>query len=73
VDRRRRRGREPFERIVERHGSMVLRICRGVAGPDAAEDAWSETFAALCAYPSLPADSKVEGCWSRSRMARHLT
>jgi RNA polymerase sigma factor (sigma-70 family) len=53
--------REPFERVVQRHGPMVLRVCRAVVGPDAAEDAWSETFlAALRAYPDLPAGSNVE-------------
>lgn len=44
-----------------RHGPTVLRVCRAVAGPDAGEDAWSETFlAALRAYPDLPAGSNVE-------------
>lgn len=39
---------------------MVLRVCRAVVGPDAAEDAWSETFlAALRAYPRLRSDSDV--------------
>ena len=43
------------------HGSMVLRVCRAVLGPDEAEDAWSETFlAALKAYPRLPGDANVE-------------
>jgi RNA polymerase sigma factor (sigma-70 family) len=40
---------------------MVLRVCRAVVGPAAAEDAWSETFlAALRAYPELPPGSNVE-------------
>ncbi|WP_407936975.1 RNA polymerase sigma factor [Kineosporia babensis] len=54
--------REPFERVVERHGPTVLRVCRAVVGPvAAAEDAWSETFlAALQAYPDLAPDSNVE-------------
>jgi RNA polymerase sigma factor (sigma-70 family) len=39
----------------------VLRVCRAVVGPDAADDAWSETFlAALRAYPELPPGSNVE-------------
>jgi RNA polymerase sigma factor (sigma-70 family) len=51
----------PFETIVARHGPTVLRVCRAVLGPDAAEDAWSETFlAALKAYPELPPGSNVE-------------
>lgn len=52
---------EPFERVVERYGPVVLRVCRAVLGPVAAEDAWSETFlAALQAYPGLRPDSNVE-------------
>lgn len=38
----------------------MLRVCRAVAGQDAADDAWSETFlAALRAYPSLRPGSNV--------------
>jgi RNA polymerase sigma factor (sigma-70 family) len=52
---------EPFEAVVRRHGPTVLRVCRAVVGPDAADDAWSETFlAALRAYPRLPQDARVE-------------
>ncbi|WP_369135527.1 RNA polymerase sigma factor [Modestobacter sp. I12A-02662] len=52
---------EPFEAVVRRHGPTVLRVCRAVVGPDAADDAWSETFlAALRAYPALPLGSDVE-------------
>jgi RNA polymerase sigma factor (sigma-70 family) len=52
---------EPFEKIVERHGSAVLRVCRAVLGPVAADDAWSETFlSAMRAYPKLRPDSNVE-------------
>jgi len=52
---------EPFEKIVAAHGPTVLRVCRAVLGPDAAEDAWSETFlAALQAYPRLRPGSNVE-------------
>lgn len=51
----------PFETIVARHGTTVLRVCRAVVGPDAADDAWSDTFlAALRAYPDLPAGANVE-------------
>jgi RNA polymerase sigma factor (sigma-70 family) len=53
--------REPFERVVEQHGPMVLRVCRAVLGPVAADDAWSETFlAAMCAYTALRPKSNVE-------------
>ena len=52
---------EPFVAVVRRHGPTVLRVCRAVVGPDAADDAWSETFlSALRAYPELPPGSNVE-------------
>jgi RNA polymerase sigma factor (sigma-70 family) len=52
---------QPFEAIVGRYGPAVLRVCRAVLGPTAAEDAWSETFlAAMQAYPDLQPDSNVE-------------
>jgi RNA polymerase sigma factor (sigma-70 family) len=51
----------PFEVVVERHGPAVYRVCRAVVGPDAADDAWSETFlSALKAYPALPTTANVE-------------
>lgn len=47
--------------MVELHGPMVLRVCRAVLGPVAADDAWSETFlSALRAYPTLQPDSNLE-------------
>jgi RNA polymerase sigma factor (sigma-70 family) len=50
----------PFERVVEEHGAVVLRVCRALLGPADADDAWSETFlAALRAYPRLRPDSDV--------------
>jgi RNA polymerase sigma factor (sigma-70 family) len=52
---------EPFEKIVDRYGATVLRVCRAVVGQAAAEDAWSETFlSALQAYPGLRPDSNIE-------------
>jgi RNA polymerase sigma factor (sigma-70 family) len=52
---------KPFEAIVAEHGPTVLRVCRAVVGPIAAEDAWSETFlSAMRAYPDLPPGSNVE-------------
>jgi RNA polymerase sigma factor (sigma-70 family) len=52
--------REPFDAVVARHGAMVLRVCRAVVGPDAADDAWSETFlSAMKAYPRLRPGSDV--------------
>jgi RNA polymerase sigma factor (sigma-70 family) len=53
--------REPFERVVARHGPTVLRVCLSVLRHADAEDAWSETFlAALRAYPELPDDVNLE-------------
>jgi len=52
---------QPFEAIVTRYGPTVLRVCRAVLGPTAADDAWSETFlSALRAYPHLRPDSNIE-------------
>jgi RNA polymerase sigma factor (sigma-70 family) len=52
---------EPFEKVVDRYGPAILRVCRAVLGGTAAEDAWSETFlAALQAYPDLRPGSNVE-------------
>jgi RNA polymerase sigma factor (sigma-70 family) len=52
---------QPFEAIVARYGPTVLRVCRAVLGPSAAEDAWSETFlAAMQAYPDLRPGSNIE-------------
>lgn len=53
---------QPFDRVVEEHGAVVLRVCLALLGPDEAHDAWSDTFlAALRAYPRLRPDSNVEG------------
>ena len=54
--------REPFDRVVERHGATVYRVVRAVVGPSDADDAWSDAFlAALEAYPRLDADANVAG------------
>ena len=46
---------------MARYGPTVLRVCRAVLGPGAADDAWSETFlSAMRAYPDLRPDSNVE-------------
>ena len=46
---------------MARHGPTVLRVCRALLGPAAAEDAWSETFlSAMQAYPDLRPGSNVE-------------
>ncbi len=52
---------QPFEQIVVEYGPTVLRVCRAVLGPDAADDAWTETFiAAMRAYPDLVEGSNIE-------------
>ncbi|HUN30576.1 MAG TPA: RNA polymerase sigma factor [Trebonia sp.] len=53
--------KQPFEKVVERHGGTVLRVCRVILGAHDAEDAWSETFlAAMRAYPDLAEDANAE-------------
>ena len=53
--------KQPFERLVEQNGGVVLRVCRVILGPHDAEDAWSETFlSAMRAYPDLPDDANAE-------------
>jgi RNA polymerase sigma factor (sigma-70 family) len=54
-------SKPPFEAIVARYGPTVLRVCRAVLGPMAADDAWSETFlSAMRTYPDLRPGSNVE-------------
>ncbi|MFD1721737.1 RNA polymerase sigma factor [Amnibacterium endophyticum] len=51
----------PFERIVEAHGDVVWRVCRGLLPQHDAEDAWSDTFlAALRAWDRFEGD-RVSG------------
>jgi RNA polymerase sigma factor (sigma-70 family) len=53
--------KQPFEAVVEQHGTTVLRVCRALLALHDADDAWSETFlAALRAYPDLPETANVE-------------
>ena len=48
VDGRDEAGEMAFRTLLERHGPMVLRVCRGVLGdPHAAEDALQVTFLVL--------------------------
>ena len=55
-------SRAPFERIVERHGARVCRVCRALLDEAVSDDAWSETFlAALEAYPTLAHDARIDG------------
>jgi len=56
-----RASQPPFETVVTKYGPTVLRVCRAILGPTAADDAWSETFlSALRAYPRLHPESDVE-------------
>ncbi|GAB2568186.1 RNA polymerase sigma factor [Leucobacter ruminantium] len=53
--------KQPFETVVELHGTTVLRVCRALLGVHDADDAWSETFlAAMRAYPDLPESANLE-------------
>ncbi|MEV7238943.1 sigma-70 family RNA polymerase sigma factor [Streptomyces sp. NPDC051020] len=53
--------KQPFESVVQAHGTTVLRVCRSLLGVHDADDAWSETFlAAMRAYPELPDTANVE-------------
>jgi RNA polymerase sigma factor (sigma-70 family) len=53
--------KQPFEKVVARHGDTVLRVCRALLGTHDADDAWSETFlAAMRAYPDLPETANIE-------------
>lgn len=55
-------AQRPFQEIVEEHGAVVMRVCRGLLTATDADDAWSETFlAALRRYPELPPGSNVKG------------
>lgn len=53
---------QPFDRVVEEHGPVVLRVLTSLAGQQLAEDCFQETFlAALRAYPRLRPDSNIRG------------
>jgi RNA polymerase sigma factor (sigma-70 family) len=54
-----------FELLLERHGSMVLRVCRGVLGDEhAAEDAFQATFLVLA--------RKARSLWVKDSLASWL-
>ncbi len=53
--------KEPFERVVQAHGDVVWKVCRGLLPQHDAEDAWSETFlAAMRAWDRFDGD-RVRG------------
>lgn len=50
----------PFDRVVDEHGPVVLRVLTALAGRQLAEDCFQETFlSALRAYPRLRPDSNI--------------
>jgi len=53
-----------FETLVERHGPMVLGVCRHVLGRDqVAEDAFQATFLALARKAGTIQHREILGCW----------
>lgn len=53
-------AKPPFDDVVSAHGATVLRLCRAVLSPPAADQAWIEAFlTAMGAYPQLPDGSSV--------------
>lgn len=62
----------PFDRVVDEHGPVVLRVLTALAGRQVADDCFQETFlAALRAYPRLRPDSDIRA-WLLT-IARHKT
>ncbi|GHC99431.1 RNA polymerase sigma factor [Zhihengliuella salsuginis] len=71
-----RDGLPPFERVVERHGVAVLRLCRALVGTQEADDVWQDAFlAALRAYGGLDPSANLEA-WlvriARNKAVDHL-
>jgi RNA polymerase sigma factor (sigma-70 family) len=55
---------QAFEALIERHGPMVLRVCRRVlADPHAAEDAFQATFLVLVRRARSIRDQDSVGSW----------
>jgi len=52
----------PFDRVVQQHAAVVLRVCHAQAGPQLADEVFQETMlAALRAYPELRDPAAVRG------------
>ncbi len=64
-----------FAALVERHGPMVLRTCRGaLRDPHEAEDAFQATFLVLARRAASIRKADTTGCWLHGvalRVARH--
>jgi RNA polymerase sigma factor (sigma-70 family) len=59
-----RRSATAFEAVVERHGPMVLRVCRKTLGdPHAAEDAFQATFLVLARRAATLSERELLGNW----------
>ncbi len=55
-----------FERLVKRHGPMVLGVCRNVLRRDQdAEDAFQATFLVLARKAGTINNREILGCWLR--------
>ena len=67
-------GQEAFRMLVERHGAMVLRVCRGLLkDPHEAEDAFQATFLVLVRRAASIRRRETIGSWLygvASRVAR---
>src|SRR5262245_44463450 len=58
------RDESAFRAVVERHGPMVLRVCRRVLGRHhAAEDAFQATFLALSRHPERVRKAESLSAW----------
>ena len=68
-------GEQAFAALVDRHGPMVLRVCRGVLGERAdAEDAFQATFLVLARKSGILRVRDTIGPWLHAvalRTARH--
>jgi len=60
----RQRDEAAFTELVQRHGPMVLGVCRRLlADPDDAEDAFQATFLVLVRKAAVLADAEAVGNW----------
>jgi RNA polymerase sigma factor (sigma-70 family) len=57
------RDQAAFEKLLRRHGAMVLGVCRRVAGADEADDAFQATFLALVRKAASIVPREAVGNW----------